>query len=151
MCGVSVLGVFCKNVTLVDRVMPFTKITLWLTVSFRAGSSELVLDQVLYFADVVSSFQPSHLSERTECKVISLFLRRMCSFLSTKGKQMLIDRFPPSEHPLMWHVFGLGSLSKEMWSTVFHSLISSSSSSIQNFLSSNYSVTEYNKMVHHIA
>lgn len=113
----------------------------------RAGSSELVLDQVLYFADIVSAFQPSHLSERAECKVITLFLQRMSSFLSTKGKQTLIDKFPPSEHPLMWHVFGLGSLSKEMWSTVFHSLICSSSHSIQNFLKSNYAVMEFNKMI----
>lgn len=64
---------------------------------------------------------------------------------------MLIDKFPPPDHPLMWHVFGLGSLSKEMRTTVFSSLLSSSISSIQNFFKSDYSVKEFNKMVESIS
>ncbi|KAJ1525313.1 hypothetical protein ONE63_010135 [Megalurothrips usitatus] len=113
----------------------------------RAGSSELVLDQVLYFADIASSFEPTSLTERVECQVFSLFIHRMCSFLGAKGKQVLFEKFPPLEHPLLWQIFGLHCLPKEAKESVPQQMISNTVAHVQNFISSNTSVKLFNQMI----
>lgn len=113
----------------------------------RAGSSELVLDQVLYLADIVSAFEPASLFGRVDCTVISVFLRRMCSFLGTKGKQMLVEKYPPTKHPLLWYIFGLECLSKEMRETVSQLLVTRATSDVQNFSCSNPNKPSFITMV----
>ena len=115
--------------------------------SFRAGSSELVLDQVLFLAEVVSLLGPPSISERTECKFIMLFLQRMCSYLSIKGKQVLIEKYPPSDFPLMWYSLGLTFLPKEIKMSVSPVLVTNAIASIEDFLRSNLSPSVYKKMV----
>lgn len=114
---------------------------------FRVGSSELVMDQVLFLVEVVSLIEPSCISGRAECKFIVLFLQRMCSFLSSKGKQILIDKFPPSDYPLVWHFLGLAFLSKEIQHSVSQILVTYAVVNVKDFLCSNHSVPLYKNMV----
>ncbi|KAK3921161.1 hypothetical protein KUF71_010376 [Frankliniella fusca] len=129
-------------------VWPVMFVAEVLSICARAGSAELVLDQVLYLADIAVVFEPAGQSERSDCTIFSLFLRRMCSFLSSKGKQTLFEKYPPSKHPLQWYGFGLECLSKEMRETVSQLLVARAVSDIQNFSCSNPNTSSFISMVH---
>lgn len=104
-----------------------------------------MLDQLLYFADIVSDLEPANLNGRIDSKILSSFMFRMCSFLSVKGKQTLIEKFPPSDHPLMWYIFGVKNFPEEL--LLSQALVTSSVANIETFLSSSCDVSAFIKMV----
>lgn len=104
-----------------------------------------MLDQLLYFADIVSVLEPSNLNGRTDFKILSCFIYRMSSFLSVKGKQTLVEKFPPSDYPMMWYIFGVKNFPEE--ALLSQALVTSSVANIEMFLSSSCDVSAFIKMV----